>query len=314
MKTLKEIASLVSGEILGDSSLKIKGVSALDDAKNGDLTFVLETNKILAAESSAASAIIIPKEISSTSKPAIKVDHPRLAMAKILSVFAPLDSFPLCIDKTAVIGKNVSIGNNTKIYPFVFIGDNSKIGDNVTIYPNTTIYPRTIIGNNCIIHAGCVIGVDGFGFVFSEGKFVKIPQIGNVIIEDDVELYANNCIARGTIGATIIKSGTKMDNSNHVAHNVKIGRHCGIAALNAFAGSSSLGDRVQMSGLSALIPQTHVGDDSVIMGRSVVTKNFPPKSVLLGYPAQDHMKEHKVLALIRKLPELFNRVKNLEKK
>lgn len=314
MKTVAEIAELVSGEVLGDGSLKINGVSSLDEPKEGTITFVLESNKILAAESSPASAVIVPKEISSCRKTAIKVDHPRLAMAKILEVFAPKEEPFEGTDKNAFIGKNVSLGRNVKIYPFVYIGENSRVGDNTIIYPNTTLYPRTVIGNNCIIHAGCVIGVDGFGFVPVDGKFIKIPQIGNVIIEDDVELYANTCVARGTIGSTIIKIGTKVDNLNHFAHNVQIGRHCAMAVMNAFGGSTSIGDRVQMSGQCALVPHVHVGDDSMVMGRTVITKNFPAKSILLGYPAQDHLKENKILALLRKLPELFDRVKKLEKK
>ena len=313
MKNLGEIALLVEGELEGDPSIQISGVAALEDAKDGDIAFVLEINKLLAAEASCASALIVPKEVTSSKKPLIRVDHTRIALAKVLAHFSPVEEIEPGIDSSAYVGKNVKIGKRVLVYPFVFIGDNCDIGDDTIIHPNTTLYPRTKIGKRCIIHSGCVIGVDGFGFVQVAGKFIKVPQIGKVVIEDDVEIYANNCISRGAIGATTIKRGTKIDNLNHIAHNVNIGEDCGITSQNVFGGSSSIGNRVQMSGQCAVAPHTHVGDDSILMARAGVTKNVPAKSVLLGYPAQDHSKEHKLIALFRKLPELFDRVNNLEK-
>ncbi|MEK7377132.1 MAG: UDP-3-O-(3-hydroxymyristoyl)glucosamine N-acyltransferase [Candidatus Margulisiibacteriota bacterium] len=313
MKNLGDIALLVEGALVGDSSIQISGVAALEDAKDGDLAFVLEIDKLLAAEASGASALIVPKEVASSKKSIIRVDHTRIALAKVLSHFAPVEDIKPGIDSSVYVGRNVKFGKRVLVYPFVFIGDNCEIGDDSIIHPNTTLYPRTKIGKRCVIHSGCVIGVDGFGFVQVAGKFVKVPQIGKVIIEDDVEIYANNCIARGAIGATTIKHGTKIDNLNHIAHNVSIGQDCGIAAQNVFGGSSSTGNRVQMSGQTAIAPHTHVGDDGILMARAGVTKNAPDKSVLLGYPAQDHSKELKIMALTRKLPELFDKVKNLEK-
>ncbi len=313
MKTLGDIALLVEGELAGDASIVISGVAALEDAKKGDLAFVLEINKLLAAESSLASALVVPKEVRSSKKPLIRVDHTRMALAKILGLFSPVEEVFPGVHERAFVGKNVKLGKRVLVYPLAYIGDNCEIGDDTIIHPNTTLYPRTRIGKRCIIHSGCVIGVDGFGFVQVGGKFVKVPQIGRVVIEDDVEIYANNCIARGAIGSTVIKRGTKIDNLNHIAHNVVIGRDCAITSQNVFGGSSSVGDRVQMSGQCGVAPHVHVGDDSILMGRAGVTKNSPPKSVLLGYPAQDHAKEHRILALIRKLPELFERIKKLEK-
>ena len=313
MKNLGDISLLVEGELAGDPSIQISGVAALEDAKDGDIAFVLEINKLLAGEASAASALIVPKEVTSSKKPIIRVDHTRIALAKVLSHFTPVEEINPGIDSSAFVGKNVKLGKRVLVYPFVFIGDNCEIGDDSIIHPNTTLYPRTKIGKRCIIHSGCVIGVDGFGFVQVGGKFIKVPQIGKVVIEDDVEIYANNCISRGAIGATTIKRGTKIDNLNHIAHNVTIGEDCGITSLNVFGGSSSAGNRVQMSGQCAVAPHTHVGDDSILMGRAGVTKNLPSKSVVLGYPAQDHSKEHRIMALVRRLPELFDRLKKLEK-
>lgn len=312
MTSLGDICSLVNGELVGDPSYEITGVAALEDAKEGQLSFILDPVNALAASTSPASAFICPKSIEHFGKPAIKVDNPRLALAKVLAQFAPIEDIAPGIDPKAHVGKDVSIGHRVVIYPFSYIGDGCVIGDDTIIHPNVTVYPRTHIGKRCIIHSGCVIGVDGFGFVFDNGHFVKVPQIGRVIIEDDVEIYANNSIARGTIGDTVIKSGTKIDNMNHIAHNVRIGNDCGITVMNAFGGSSSIGDRVQISAQSGITPHTHVGSDSIIMARTGVTKNMPQKSVLLGYPAQDHFKEHKLTALIRKLPELFDKIKEFD--
>jgi len=309
--TLEEIASKVGGKVVGDPNIRIEGVAALEDAGPGQLSFVLDENKSLAAENCPAAAFVAPKNFNSK-KTVIHVDNPRLALAKILAVFAPVEEIAPGIDPKAHIGKNVALGKRVLIYPFTYVGDDCTVGDDTVIHPNVTLYPRTRIGRRCIIHSGSVIGVDGFGFVQDAGRFVKIPQIGRVVIEDDVEIYANNSIARGTIGDTVIKRGTKIDNMNHIAHNVKIGADCGITAMSAFGGSSSLGDRVQMSGQCGIAPHTSVGGDSILMGRAAVTKDMPPRSVLLGYPAQEHIKEHRLLALTRRLPELFERVKKLE--
>lgn len=312
MTSLGDIAKLVDGQVCGDASIHIDSVAALEDAKEGDLSFVLDNKNFLAAENSPAKAFVVPKDICLEKKPFIKVDNPRRALGKILAQFAPVEDVSPGIDPQTHISKSAYLGKRVLIYPFVYIGDDCKIGDDTIIHPNTTIYPRTIIGKRCIIHSGCVIGVDGFGFSREAGKFEKIPQIGRVVIEDDVEIYANNSISRGTIGDTVIKSGSKIDNMNHIAHNVKIGNDCAITSLNAFGGSSSLGDRVQMSGQCAVAPHVHVGSDSIIMGRTGVTKNLQNESIVLGYPAQDHVKEHKMMALVRRLPELFEKVKQLE--
>lgn len=314
MFTLEEIASKVDGKIIGDPLTRISGVAALEDAKEGELSFVLDENKALAADNSRAAAFITSKNFKHPKKPVIQVDSPRLALAKILGDFSPVEEITPGVDQRSHIGKNVALGKRVLIYPFVYVGDNCIIGEDTIIHPNVTIYPRTVIGKRCIVHAGSVIGIDGFGFVQEQGKYVKIPQIGRVVIEDDVEVYANNSVARGTIGDTVIKRGTKIDNMNHIAHNVKIGCDCGITAMSAFGGSASIGDRVQMSGQCGIAPHASVGNDSILMGRAAVTKDMPPKSILLGYPAQDHMKEHKLLALVRKLPELFERIKKLEAK
>jgi UDP-3-O-[3-hydroxymyristoyl] glucosamine N-acyltransferase len=310
--SLGDISKLVGGHVSGDPSIEIISVAALEDAKEGDLSFVLDSKNFLAAENSPAKAFVVPRDVSLGNKPFIQVDNPRHALGKILAQFAPIEAISPGIDPGAHIAKTAVIGKRTLIYPFVYIGEGCEVGEDTIIHPNVTLYPRTKIGKRCIIHSGCVIGVDGFGFSREGGKFEKIPQIGRVVVEDDVEIYANNAISRGTIGDTVIKKGTKIDNLNHIAHNVKIGGDCAVTSLNAFGGSSSLGDRVQMSAQCAVAPHVHVGSDSIIMGRTGVTKNLQNESVVLGYPAQDHVKEHKIMALVRRLPELFEKVKLLE--
>ncbi len=312
MTSLSEIAKLVGGRVFGDGSLQIEGVAALEDAKEGALSFVLDNKNFLAAENSPAKAFVVPKGVSLENKPYIEVDNPRQALGRILSRFAPVEEISPGVDPQAHISKNVKLGSRVLVYPFVYIGEGCEIGEDTIIHPNVTIYPRTRIGKRCIIHSGCVIGVDGFGFSREGGKYEKIPQIGRVVIEDDVEIYSNNSIARGTIGDTVIKKGTKIDNINHIAHNVKIGSDCAVTSLNVFGGSSSVGDRVQMSGQCGVAPHVHVGSDSILMGRAGVTKNLPDGSVVLGYPAQDHVKEHKLQAMVRRLPELFEKLKRSE--
>ncbi|KAF0134926.1 MAG: UDP-3-O-3-hydroxymyristoyl glucosamine N-acyltransferase [Candidatus Saganbacteria bacterium] len=298
---LTDLALLVDGKITGDPNTEIKRVSLPEKAQKGDLVFVLEEKYLTAAVQSSASALLVPEEIKDNNKPSIIAKNPRLAMAKILSLFAPPTEVEkgihpqASIHKTAVIGKDVSIG------PFSYIGPNSKIGDNVIIYPNVTIYQNVSIGNRCIIHSGARIGTDGYGFVPSDEGLKKIPQVGGVIIEDDVEIYANVCIARGTIGDTIIGKGTKIDNISHVAHNCKLGKNCAITSLVGFAGSVVLENNVSVGGQAGFAGHINVGENTVVMARSGVTKNIPPNSIISGFPAIDHKKDFEIQAALRKL-------------
>ncbi len=234
-KTLKEIAEAVSGEIVGDPSIKIKNVSNIEDASDGHLIFVLDKKLVEKLKASKASAVIVPKDIEGIKKPHIKVSDPKLSLAKVLKLFEPKKDHPRSIHKTAVIdpsakisksasimahvaiGKNTVIGDNVVVFPGCYIGDDCEIGKDSMIHSNTSVYDRSLIGKRCVIHSGVVIGSDGYGFAPDGDKWEKIPQLGNVIIEDDVELFANTAIARGTLGSTIIKKGTKIDNLVHIA-------------------------------------------------------------------------------------------------
>ncbi len=331
-RTLKEIASLVSGELSGNPKLVIKNAANNEDAQSGDVTFAFDARSVDAFEKSGASAAIVPRTLTKfPSKPHIKVHDPRLAMAKILGLFerkkthSPGTHKSAVISRTARIGAGCSImagvhvGDNARIsdrsiiYPGCYVGDNCRIGRETILYPNVVLYDGTEIGSGCILHAGAVVGVDGFGFAPADGKYEKIPQIGNVVIEDDVEIFANTCISRATMGSTIIRRGTKIDNLTHIAHNCRIGEDCAITALVAIAGSSELKKHVSIGGTSGVSDHVVIGENTVIMGRSGVTKDIPANSVVSGFPAQDHQKELAQQAAVRRLPKIIEKLSETDK-
>jgi UDP-3-O-[3-hydroxymyristoyl] glucosamine N-acyltransferase len=317
---LKQLAKLVPGSaIAGDQEVIIKNVSPLEDARPGDLVFVLDNKKLDLAQSSKASALVVQTKTKVKNKPCLLVDNPRNALAYILPQFTPRAPLTEGIHKTAVIpkscklGKKISIGpyvvlgekavigDNTKIISQVYIGNNVVIGADCVIYPHVTIYDGTKVGNRVILHSGTRIGIDGYGFIQEQGKHKKIPQIGKVIIEDEVELFANVCVSRATLGATIIGQGTKIDNLTHVAHNCKIGKHCAVVSLVGFAGSVTLKDHVTVAGQAGFNGHINIGENTIIMARSGVTKDIPANSVVSGFPAQDHRQEIAYQATLRQL-------------
>lgn len=300
-KTLKEIAALVDGQISGDPSLKIKGAFTFEAAGEGDLVFVLEDKNLSSALKSKASAVVMGRHLKTGKKAAILVAHPRLALARILKLFVrPLELEP-GVHKLAFVHKTAQLGKGVAVGPFAYIGPKVKIGDHTIIHPQVTIYENVKIGRRCIIHAGARIGMDGYGFVPAGEVFEKIPQLGGVLIGDDVEIYCNTCIARGTLGNTLIGSGTKIDNLTHVAHNCEIGENCAITSLVGFAGSVKVGKHVSVAGQAGFSGHITIGENSVIMARSGVTKDIPPHAVVSGFPAQKHSDEMKYQAALRRL-------------
>jgi len=331
-KTLKEIASLISGELSGSGSIVIKGAANQDDAKAGDITFAFDAKALGTLESSKASAVIVPHDHKKFPlKPHIKVKNTRIAMVKVLKLFEQKKTPQSGVHKSAIISKharigakcsimanvciggNTSIGDNAVIYPGCYIGDNCSIGKNTTLYPNVVLYDRSVVGERCNLHAGVVIGADGFGYAPVDGRYEKIPQIGNVIIGDDVEICANTCISRATMGSTCVMRGTKIDNLTHIAHNCKIGEDCAITALVAVAGSSELKRHVSIGGTSGITDHVTIGENTVVMGRSGVTKDIPANSVVSGFPAQEHQKELEQQAALRRLPKVFEKLAEIEK-
>ncbi len=324
---LKEIAEIIDGELRGENCW-IEKVSDLKEAGENDLIFIFEEKDLLIAEKTKAKALVIPEIEFSTNKPIILVKNPRLAMAKILRYF-DWRTFPEEIHSTViwgenvrieekvgigaytVIGNNVKIGKETKIGPGVVIGNNVTIGERCIIYPKVSIYDYCYIGNNVILHSGCVIGGDGFGYVWDGKIHVKIPHIGKVIIEDDVEIGVNSTIDRGTFGETRIGKGTKIDNLVTIAHNVKIGENCIIVGQTGIAGSSEIGNNVIIAGQSGISDHVKVGNKVIILARSGVTKDVSDNSIVSGFPARSHKEELKWQALLRRLPEIWEKVKKL---
>jgi UDP-3-O-[3-hydroxymyristoyl] glucosamine N-acyltransferase len=330
-RKLKEIASLVSGEISGSPDIVIKNAAEPENSQTGSITFAIDEKALAAFERSKASAAIVPQTLNrSPLKPHIKVNNLRLAMAKILVLFDRRKSPSKGIRKSAIVSKTakigngcsimenviisdgVSIGDKVVIYPGCYVGENCKIGNKTTLFPNVVLYEDTVVGDRCILHGGVILGTDGFGFAPVDGKYEKIPQIGNVVIEDDVEIGANTCVARATMGSTVIKRGTKIDNLVHIAHNCKIGEDCAITALVAIAGSTELKDHVSIGGMAGVVDHVVIGENTVIMSKSGVTKDMPANSVISGFPAQDHQKELEQLAAIRRLPAIIKKISEIE--
>ncbi len=330
-KSLRELAELVEGKIEGNGSVKVKRVAKVEEAKKGDITLAVSEKFLHKAHQSQASAVIVPLGVKDFSKPVIQVKNPRLAFAQILELFAPQPPRLSGIHSTALIGFNVEMGKGITVGPYtvlrdgvrladnihissgVYLGNNVKIGKGSFIHPRVTILDDTIVGEKVIIHSGTVIGSDGFGFAKKEdGSYYKIPQVGRVVIEDEVEIGANVAIDRATIGETRIGSGCKIDNLVHIAHNVTLGRNVAIVGLVGISGSSTIGDGVILAGQAGVTDHVSIGNNTIVAAKSGVTKNIGPNQFVSGFPARLHSKQKRVKAIINRLPRLLERVRKLE--
>jgi UDP-3-O-[3-hydroxymyristoyl] glucosamine N-acyltransferase len=327
-----EIAKQLQGEVIGDAGAMLTGFAPANSAKPGDLTFAENEDFFARAEQSAATAIIADARFNSTGKILIRVPNARIAFAKALALFFPEPKFAAGIHPTAVIaasaqidstahvgahctvGERVKIGANSVLQAGNFVGDDSKLGEDVHLFPNVTIYPRTEIGNRVRIHAGTVIGSDGFGYVLDAGFHRKVPQIGNVVIGDDVEIGANVTIDRGALGSTVIGKGTKIDNLVQIAHNVEIGEHCIVIAQVGISGSTKLGRYVILAGQVGIAGHLKIGNQVTVAAQSGVMHNIPDGEKWLGTPAQPDKQTKRQMIAIQHLPELLRRVAELEKK
>ena len=331
--SLREIADLVDGELIGDPDVVITGISGIKEANAGDITFLANSKYSSLMKTTKASAIITSKESFESSKPLIKTVNPSIAFTKVVSLVAPSAvKYPDSIHPTALIskgaslGKNVSVGAHTVIEDGVVIGDNTiiysgcyigfctKTGKECLIYPHVSIRERIEIGDRVIIHSGAVIGSDGFGFAMVRGVQKKIPQIGTVSIEDDVEIGANVTIDRARFDKTVIGKGTKLDNLVQIAHNVVIGENCIIVAQAGVSGSTILGKGVILAGQAGLVGHIRVGDKAIVAAQAGVTKSIPANTKVSGYPAKPHADAKRVNACLQKLPEVYKKIKELENK
>jgi UDP-3-O-[3-hydroxymyristoyl] glucosamine N-acyltransferase len=330
--TLKEIARILDGDIDGDSACIISGMAGIDRAGPGEITFVANPKYAKYIATTQASAIVCVPETVAPGKNLLKVANPYLAYAKALRYLNPAPSESGTIDPGAIIANNVTMGKNVTVYPFVSIGEGCCLGDNVTIYPhcfigknasigddtilhpNVTIEERCTIGRRVIIHAGTVIGSDGFGFARDGAAYYKIPQLGIVQIDDDVEIGACNTIDRAALERTWIKRGTKTDNLIHIGHNVIIGEDCCVVALTGISGSTKLGDRVIMAGQSATVGHISIGNDVIVGARAGVSADVPDGQIVSGAPHMPHSKYLRATATFPKLPEMRRALTQLTQK
>jgi len=329
--TLGEIASEIGGKVIGNPSHLIKGISQIQDAGSGTITFLSNPSYKKYLATTNADAVIVEEKKFLNEKMGIVVQNSQFAMAKTLKLFNPvLKENPTIhsmayISDYAKIGKKVSIrpgaciekgvkiGDGCKVGSNTFIGENTILGNNCDLKANVSVYYNTNIGANVIIHSGTTIGSDGFGFVTIEGSHEKIPQTGNVVIKNDVEIGSNCSVDRGTIGNTIIGEMTKIDNLVHIAHNVKIGKGCLITAGFAVAGSTEIGDFCTFAGQVGIAPHLKIGNKSIVASKSGVTKSLKGKKVYAGFPARDIKDHNRRQALINEIEKLKRKVSQLSK-
>lgn len=332
MLKLKEIADLVNGELVGDTELEIHRVIGIEEAEEGEITFISNPRYQPLLASTRASAVIVSSGVETPGKNLILVNNPYWAFAKILEAFLPKSTPPLGVHEKAwlgtdvklgeeislfpfcSIGNRVSLGRRVVIYPGVNVGDDSVIGDDTVIHSNVTLYPGTEVGKRVIIHAGTVVGSDGFGFVQEGGKNLKIPQVGTVVIEDDVEIGSNVSIDRGTMGSTVIKQGVKIDNLVQIAHNVKIGEHSVVISQVGISGSTQIGKNVMLGGQAGIVGHLKVGDRAKVAAKTGVSKSIPPDTVIAGHAGVPFNQWKRSVAAIRRLPDTMKKIHKLEKR
>ncbi|MGD9401405.1 MAG: UDP-3-O-(3-hydroxymyristoyl)glucosamine N-acyltransferase [bacterium] len=330
---LKELAEIIGGDVAGDGSVMISGVGGIREARAGDVTFLADPRYEKFLKTTKASAVIAPRGTAHEGMPLILCENPYLCFIRAVKHFIPEENGrPAGVHPTAVIAEGarlgkgtavgphaviedgVAVGDGTAILAGVFVGRRSSIGAGCLIYPNVSIREDTTIGDRVIIHCGAVIGSDGFGYARDGEVHRKIPQIGNVVIEDDVEVGANSTIDRAATGSTTIGKGTKIDNLAMIAHNVTIGENCIVIAQVGISGSTDIGNNVNLAGQAGIAGHVKVGDGAVIAAQAGVTKSVKPGACVSGYPAREHSLARKIYASLQKLPELVKRVADLSER
>ena len=337
--TVAQIAGLVGGEALGELDHPVSGVANLGEAGPSDAVF-LENRKYTALAATAPAGLLFTtaefRDAVVAAKGKVVVEEPRAAFAFLVRMIdeaarvkiLATHSAKASIHGKAVLGPNVSVGDftviergaavgeNTVVMPQVYIGVNAKVGRNCLIYPQVVIRDECVIGDNVVIHPGAVIGADGFGFLTDKttGKHTKIPQIGNVVIGAGAEIGANVTIDRGAVGSTVISAGTQIDNLVQIGHNVRLGRDCVVVSQTGIAGSAIVGNNVVLAGQAGVAGHLTIGDGAIITAQTGVMSDVPAKSVLFGSPGRPHREAFKLQALFNRLPELFDTVKQIQKK
>lgn len=334
--TAKQISDILHGEIVGNSDVEVYKLSKIEEGEVGSITFLANPKYKQYIYSTKASVAIVNKTFETEgelSLTLIKVDDAYMAFSKLLEHYNQIKlnktgiEEPVHIAKTAklgentylgafaYIGENVVIGNNVKIYPNVYIGDNVVVGDNTILFAGVKIYSESVIGKECTLHSGVVVGADGFGFApVQEGFYSKVPQIGNVIIEDYVDIGAGSTIDRATLGSTIIRKGVKLDNQIQIAHNVEVGRNTVIAAQTGIAGSTKIGEGCMIGGQVGIAGHLNIGNRVKIQAQSGIGRNVKDDEVLQGTPAINYADYNKAYVIFKKAPTVMKRFLDIEKK
>jgi UDP-3-O-[3-hydroxymyristoyl] glucosamine N-acyltransferase len=330
--TLREIAVLVGGDLNGPPDLQIKGPGALDTDEPNTILFAISAEYLSMAETSRAAAILLSRDLTSSAKPYIQVDNPKVAFMLLLKnavrqlPLSPGTHPTAIIDPSATVSSHAQIGAyavvergakvsaGCRIYSFAYIGEDCEIGENCVVYPHAVLYQNVRLGDSTIVHAGAVLGSDGFGFVWDGSFQVKVPQVGSVSIGNDCEIGALSAIDRAMVGLTIIGADTKIDNLVQIGHNAEIGEHTVIAAQAGISGSASIGDRVMIAGQVGVGDHIRIASDVALAARTAAIQDIDSPGEYIGTPAQPLATGKRAMMLLAKLPELFSRVRKLERR
>ena len=334
--SLKELAALCGGKVVGDENVVVSSIASIEVAGEGELTFLTGskgfTEHVEMLQKAKVAAVITAENLPELPIPSIRLKNPHMGLIAALNFFRRRPDIKYHIHPTAYVSESATVADNAVIGPnavvedgaiiesgahiegCAYVGRNAKVGANSLLHPGVRLLDDCVVGANCIIHSNTVIGSDGYGFTQEQGQHVKVPQVGNVVIEDNVELGACVTVDRATMESTIIGEGTKTDNQVHIAHNVHIGKKCLLVAQVGIAGGTTLEDYVVMAGKSGASGHITIGKGSTILACGVVTNSLPAGSYVSGYPVKPHQEELRIKGAQRKLPELLRRVSELEKK
>ena len=330
--TLGQIAAALGATLDGDSARVVHGVAPLDAAGPGDISFLIDVRYRAAAQASRAGAFLVPPGVTGLPAPALVAAAPRLALVELIALFHPPAAVRPGIDPSAIVAADARvsptasigalsvveagavIGAAARLYPLVYVGPGAEIGDECVLYPHVVVRERVRVGRRVILHAGAVIGADGFGYVFDGSRHRKIPQLGAVRIDDDVEIGANTTIDRGGFGDTVVGQGTKVDNLVQIGHNVEVGEHSVLVAQVGIAGSCRIGRGVMLAGQVGIADHVTVGDGAMVAAQSGLHADIAPGEKVLGSPARPLTQSKRILLAEGHLPEMVRRLRRLERR